>query len=722
MLLKTLLLFMVGGLNALIGLIVLLRDPQKTQNRLFFVFSLSLAGWVICIGGFLLSNDPSIAYTWARLYYAFPLLVAASMPLFARAFPDNEKIPRSWWMPIVGGFFALSIPIWIEPQLLMQELVYWDWGKEIVLNQFVYLLYSIYLVGCFVVGLAYTYLKSKRNKGMLGLQSYFFFIGFLLTSFFGVAFNLILPWLGNYRLIWLGPLFTNAFILATGYSIIRHRMFDVRSFIARSVAYLISLSVLASVYGFLIFGTATILFDVKLSLSVQIILSLTTAIAAMLFSGLKSFFDKITNRLFYRDAYDSQLLLDKLNRLLVDNTNLEQLVTRSAELIKDNLKAEFCFIGIRDAQHDSLRTIGAGTHRLSKTEVIHIEQLSTEIPGKILITDELDARNQDLAVDLQKHSIAVWGRLSSTAQSKNEGLGYLAMGQRRSGNPYTPRDHRTLEIIVNELVIAIENSLHFEQIQNFNTTLKQKVDDATSQLKRSNKKLQQLDATKDEFISMASHQLRTPLTSVKGYLSMVLDGDAGSITKDQRRFLTQAYVSSQRMVYTIADLLNVSRLQTGKFIIERSPVTITQIVEEEIEPLRETAKLKNITLTYEASAFCPPLMLDETKTRQVIMNFIDNAIYYTPNNGHINVAIEATAKMLELRVTDDGIGVPKADQPHMFTKFYRASNAQKVRPDGTGLGLFMAKKVIIAQGGSLLFKSTHGKGSTFGFSFPLVHE
>ena len=110
-------------------------------------------------------------------------------------------------------------------------------------------------------------------------------------------------------------------------------------------------------------------------------------------------------------------------------------------------------------------------------------------------------------------------------------------------------------------------------------------------------------------------------------------------------------------------------------------------------------------------------MIDETKTRQVVMNFIDNAIHYTNSGGHITVHLEDKGETIEYTVVDDGIGVPKNDQHHLFTKFFRADNAQKARPDGTGLGLFMAKKVIVAQNGSIVFKSAPGKGSTFGFSF-----
>ena len=198
---------------------------------------------------------------------------------------------------------------------------------------------------------------------------------------------------------------------------------------------------------------------------------------------------------------------------------------------------------------------------------------------------------------------------------------------------------------------------------------------------------------------------------------MVLEGDAGKLTEQQRKLLEQSFFSSQRMVFLIADLLNVSRLKTGKFIIEPVPVNLADMVEQEMEQLKQTAAGKELTLTFNKPEHFPTLMLDETKTRQVIMNFADNAIYYTPQGGHIRVELSETPASVELRIVDDGIGVPKAEQHHLFTKFYRAGNARKARPDGTGLGLFMAKKVVVAQGGAVLFESQEGKGSTFGFVF-----
>lgn len=263
-----------------------------------------------------------------------------------------------------------------------------------------------------------------------------------------------------------------------------------------------------------------------------------------------------------------------------------------------------------------------------------------------------------------------------------------------------------LDRLCEPIGIALDNRLLFEENRRI-----------VLQLRRSNIKLRALDETKDDFISMASHQLRTPLTSVKGYLSMVLEGDAGEINETQQKMLSQAYTSSQRMVYLIADLLNVSRLRTGKFVIESGPTDLAEMIGEELGQLKEAAVARSLTLTYDKPENFPKLMLDETKTRQVLMNFIDNAIYYTPKDGHITIELKDTGPTVEFRVIDDGIGVPKAEQHHLFTKFYRAGNARKARPDGTGLGLFMAKKVITAQNGVLIFESKEGKGSTFGFIF-----
>lgn len=283
-------------------------------------------------------------------------------------------------------------------------------------------------------------------------------------------------------------------------------------------------------------------------------------------------------------------------------------------------------------------------------------------------------------------------------------VGLLVVGYLTPSANLAESDTKLLDHLSESIGVALDNKLLFDENQH-----------VLRQIKESNAKLMALDEAKDDFISMASHQLRTPLTSVKGYISMVLEGDAGKISPQQQKLLSQAFTSSQRMVYIIADLLNVSRLRTGKFIMEPTPVNLADMVEQELAQLTDTAALHDLKLIYKKPANFPMLMLDDTKTRQIIMNFVDNAIYYTPPKGKIIVTVDDKPNSVELRVQDSGIGVPRSEQAHLFTKFYRAANARKARPDGTGLGLFMAKKVIVAQHGSVIFDSKEGQGSTFGF-------
>lgn len=333
-----------------------------------------------------------------------------------------------------------------------------------------------------------------------------------------------------------------------------------------------------------------------------------------------------------------------------------------------------------------------------KTAVIPIHDITPAYLTKLLSVNDEEAHDLlDTHLNtLVLHKLVVRYRI----------VGLLVIGLPATPENVTERQKELFHRIGEAVGLAIDNKLLFEENQKM-----------LRQVQRSNSKLKALDETKDDFISMASHQLRTPLTSVKGYLSMVLEGDAGEISDMQRKLLDQAFVSSQRMVYLIADLLNLSRLKTGKFIIDAVPTNLAKVIEDEVGQLKAGAASRNLTLTYEQPKDFPTVMLDETKIRQVIMNFTDNAIYYTPSGGKIDLQLTDTGKTIEFRVVDNGIGIPKKEQPHLFTKFFRAGNAKKARPDGTGLGLFMAKKVIVAQGGSLIFQSKEGEGSTFGFAF-----
>lgn len=442
-----------------------------------------------------------------------------------------------------------------------------------------------------------------------------------------------------------------------------------------------------------------------------------------IFGSINSDITKIT-----QDIYAKNLELAQTNRTLSLLRNIDILVLEPKIVFKelcdsickqvsDSTGYTFCGLLIADPEDRHLHLAGSSFAVQKNYKRGDINQKSALILGddveviqKNVVINGGDSHLVNAMSEYVRDALAghtfetvVVARMSS----KDNYLGFLILGRIPGQLDLSASDKIEIDRISGAVGIALENRLLYEE----NVRILKK-------LETSNKKLQALDEAKDEFISMASHQLRTPLTSVKGYLSMVLEGDVGKVSADQRQMLETAYTSSQRMVYLISDLLNVSRIQTGKFVIEPKDVYLPDVVADELKQIAETAKAKKISINYQKPNSFATVQLDETKIRQVIMNFADNAVYYTPVNGEITVELIEKDSSVEFLVHDNGIGVPKADQHKLFAKFFRAGNARKARPDGTGLGLFMAQKVIIASGGAIVFKSKEGQGSTFGFTVP----
>jgi signal transduction histidine kinase len=478
-------------------------------------------------------------------------------------------------------------------------------------------------------------------------------------------------------------------------------LFDIHFFVIRALAYITTLFLLTAFFitPAAIFITAENVHITHENLPWAIAIAV---VLLYILQFLRAVFDRVTSRLFFRHFYNPQDVLDRLSGVLARTIDLSVLRRNSTRVIADTLKPNFVRFLLQGSTSQKAKNI------FPILEKLHFNKSNVQVLERRDYTD-----NKFKA--LKDERIAVVVRL----RTADEFIGYMILGFKRSGEVYNDRDVRLLNTAADELALAIQNAKRFEKISRFNETLQQEINQATEELRTSNKKLKALDEAKDEFISMASHQLRTPLTSVKGYVSMVLEGDAGKLTDDQRKLLQEAYASSQRMVYMIADFLNVSRLRTGKFILEPSSVQLDMLVKEEVSQLQAAAKGRGLTIKTHFPAEFPTLQLDENKIRQVIMNFIDNAIFYSKSGGTVTVSLTKDNKQFTFTVEDTGIGVPAGEQSQVFGKFFRASNAIHVRPDGTGIGLFMAKKVIAAHGGEMIFKSQEGKGSTFGFSLPL---
>jgi len=230
-----------------------------------------------------------------------------------------------------------------------------------------------------------------------------------------------------------------------------------------------------------------------------------------------------------------------------------------------------------------------------------------------------------------------------------------------------------------------------------------------------------IEKMKTEFVSVAAHQLRTPLSAVKWIVRMMIDGDLGPIPKNQREFLERTYKSNERMIRLVNDMLNVSKIEEGRFLYNLKSGSLDKITKMVISDLSKETESRGLQLEYnKPNSSIPNIKMDTEKITLAIHNLIDNAINYTKTGG-IGVSVEFLKKddNLLFTVKDTGIGIPQAQQKRVFDRFFRTTNALKTETEGTGLGLFIAKNIIEAHGGKIWFESKQDKGSTFFFKLPV---
>lgn len=232
-----------------------------------------------------------------------------------------------------------------------------------------------------------------------------------------------------------------------------------------------------------------------------------------------------------------------------------------------------------------------------------------------------------------------------------------------------------------------------------------------------------IERLKTEFVSISAHQLRTPLSAIKWTIQMLLDGDLGKITEEQKAFIKKINISNERMILLINDLLNVARIEEGRYIYQTVLYNIADIVDSVIKSYKDIIERKSIKFEFlRPSRGFPKVKIDVEKINLAISNLVDNAVKYTPKGGFIKISLTKNKNEIEFSVQDSGIGIPSAQKERVFSKFFRAANALKKDTDGSGLGNFIVKNIIEAHGGKIWFESEEGKGTTFYFTLPLKEE
>lgn len=692
----------------LIGLATYINNPRSILNRNFSLFAFFSATWQLCLLLADTSQTEQQALWLLRVALAVGTPLGISFLLFCDAFPSPDLRIINRRIQILLGIITLFFALMSLTSYMVQSVVVGNEWVDIGEVTVLYVLQSVFVIFQIGWGIAIIIKRRKATLSLHRAQIRMITFGVMVATVVNVVTGILLVYMdavssASTLLTGLSFLILAAF---AGSAITRYRMFNVRKVVARAVAYTVSAMVVIVMYVFIAgvvidtYAQSFILHKVLTGVSMLVLLSFYTKLQAI--------FNRVTSRVFYREGYSSREKLDQLSAQLVASLGLDQVVTSSLDVLKETLKPESLTIAIKKSN----RWLQWG----DQIDEELVRKLTREIERSVFGNELLSV---DSAVQ-QEMFLANGIEAVLSLRSASTVEGFVVFGPRLNGDVYSGQDRSFLRIAARNIGTAVNNAKSYQQIADFNKTLRAKVKDATDDLLSKNHELEALHKTKDDFISMASHQLRPKLTAASGFLAL-FSASNPKLTKEQTELIGLAQQGIQRMTDIVVGMLDISRMDAHalRLNIAKKPIVISDIVASEVLLHNTDSSNPRFVLNLTEAESKLKLSVDEVLIKEVISNLLSNAKQYSPPNAPIFVRIQKKAGFVEVLVTDQGIGMSKAEVKNLFTKFYRTKSAQKMRPSGSGIGLYMSRKIVEAHGGAMIVESRKGKGSTIGFKIPV---
>ncbi len=697
--------------NLLLGLFVYHRNPKSATNGLFFLLSLDIAVWSVTNYLALTTSNLLTALYITRIVMALAVPQAILFYLLVVTIPGNTIPLPKWALAGISIAGTVAVIACVSPYVFTS--IIFVHGAPSPTPGPAMPVFVLVAVGSLIAGIVSLLRRMRHVVGLPRTQLQIIGVGVVLMFGLIFLFNFVFVVVFSVSdYVSASPLYTLPFVGATAYAIIKHRFLDMRLVIARAVSYTVLITLFALLYALLFALTSSLLVSPLIDPKFVGISTAAALLMLLTFPAVKQGIEKVTDAVFYKGKYDTSAVLYKVSQILGRTLRLEEV----AHQLLTSINAEFqteraCVILIHEGKVYSLFTDGyEKPPEIPEHTASYISAL-----GRIrVLDDEKDPQIRSFFADLDTTLIIP---LATSQRS----IGELCVGTKLSGEPFSTEDIHTLEIIASEAAVAIENSLSYEEIRRFNITLEDEVKTATNELRRANEKLLELDKLKDEFVSLASHELRTPLTSIRSYLWMALSGKGGELGEKQRYYLERSYKSADRLIRLVNDMLNISRIESGRMAVQFARVDIGRLISEVVSEVQPKVDELGVALSVDAYNEGIDVIADTDKVKEVLINFIGNALKFTPRGGSIRIRVTHEGEYIRVSVTDSGIGFDVADADKLFKKFstlgQQAAKTQEFQ--STGLGLFISKSIITMHGGSVRAVSSGiGKGATFSFTLP----
>lgn len=689
-----------------IGIFTYIHNPKSATNRFFLIFALMSVGWGIANYFSLHQLTPEATLNMIRWVMFFAVLHALSLFLLIHTFPSPKIVLKNIYL-IPAILASIVVLILTRTPLVFADIVGVGATAAPVPGPGI-ALFAL-TSGTFVISSIYSLIvRYRRSKGIEKAQLQYLLAGVAGSALLIFVTNFLLVVLFNVTsLIILGPTYTLIFIVATAYAIIAHQLFDIRVIIKKTVVYSGLLLFTVFAYSMVVIFFTTVfgqnsdsVFDTETFVSNLIAMS----IIAAGFEPIRNWLVKTTDRYLFVGEYNPQEVTAQLAQTLSNVLDLDEALRGMMKALTTALRVEKSATFILKTDKET----GTYVHRVQSVGYDGELKLGdkSELIAHFMEPGQELAMLQDLEIktanDTHKHprchnllndmkqldaAVALPIRVSDKL------IGILTIGARLSGDMFSTEDLQFLDIAAKQTAAAIEKSRFYED-----------------------------DQLKSEFVSIASHELLTPTAAIEGYLSMILDEKMAKVDPKAEEYLRKVQSSAHRLAELVKDLLSVSRIESGKIVVNKQPIEVSPLIEQVIGEIGIRARDNQIKLTYTKPSKEPPKALaDPERFIQIVTNLISNSIKYNKPKGQITISVEHDKKFVTVHVADTGIGIAASHIPHLFEKFYRVHDdsaaSEKI---GTGLGLFITRSIVELQGGKIWVTSESGKGSEFSFSLPVA--
>lgn len=720
----------IGGL--VIGIFILFKKAKGKFNILYILLNFSMVLWALGRYALLEVGNHESALFWARFLYIGSILVHLFFLHVILVFVGKDQKRKPFliifYLNCAFIFILNLIDLFFGSNFFIKDV-----GQKLIFkyyeipNNF----YNLHLINYLIIptwAFIEIIVAFRKSVGIKRDQLKYI----LISGFLGfIGGNSVVPLIYNIPLFPIGVFLVPIHLFTMTYAITRYRLTDIRVIIRESAIYALSFITILAIF-FIALWSISYIIDASIQRVIFLNIAFLMIIALSFYRPVINLFTNLANKYFFASLYKKEKVLHDLIEKIPSVIDIRELAELLSKTLTDVMKIEKLGIWYVDFKKKIFEPVflkGFDKEKsllLLKDETLQKYTVETKQPLlykeiaqiKAILPYE-EERIKALKQEIKDLGVAIYVPLVV----KDQLIGLIAMGDKFGSETYTKEDILMLELLAKQAAVALENARLYDETQQFSETLKKEINKATSDLKKANIELQKLDQAKSDFISIASHQLRTPLTIIKGFVSMILEGLYGPVSEAQKDKLEKIYESNERLSRLVDDLLNLSHIEGGKMKFDLKKTGLSKMVKDVIEELSFQAERKKLELKFKKPAKEIFVLADGEKLRHIVFNLIDNAIKYT-EKGEIEVFLEKTPDdFIQFKVQDTGVGIDKKELPNLFKKFSRGANAPRYHTEGVGIGLYVAKRMMEEHKGEIWAESAgDGKGSAFFVKLPEWQE